>query len=171
MWERETRCSHDSILLHLGTVAWSISQWSSYKDRCLKGHAFGAELSKLCIPLKPWVLHIIEGRMAFFCGVFPGWRHFNPVDERSCVDRESLACLCQFGWGELIFFTVASNQWEVVNYFLVLLCLLVWLSFYLLICLYLSSEIFSLLLFQFSLASHQGRPDWASVWRFIASWG
>lgn len=36
-----------------------------------KGHAFGAELSKLCIPLKPGVLHITEGRMAFFHGVFP----------------------------------------------------------------------------------------------------
>ena len=47
-------------------------------------------------------------------------------------------------------------RWEVVNEFLVLLCLRAQLFLYLLNCLYLSPRVFSLLLFRFSPPSQQG---------------
>ena len=46
--------------------------------------------------------------------------------------------------------------WEVVNEFLALLCLHMWLLLYLLNCLYLNPCVFSLLLFWFSPPSHWG---------------
>ena len=47
-------------------------------------------------------------------------------------------------------------RWEVVNEFLVLLCLHAWLLLYLLTCLYLNPRVFSLFLCRFSPPSHQG---------------
>ena len=51
-------------------------------------------------------------------------------------------------------------RWEVMNKFIVLLCLHAWLLLCLLHCLYLSPRVFSLLHFWFSPSFHQG--EWAS---------
>ena len=53
--------------------------------------------------------------------------------------------------------------WEVVNEFLILLCLHVQLLLYLLNCLFLKSWVFSLLPFWFSRPTHQGRSEWLCV--------
>ena len=61
--------------------------------------------------------------------------------------------------------------WEVVNQFLVWLCLCTWLLLYLLNCLYLKPQVFSLLPFKFCPPSHLGGSEWAAMQCLGAYWG
>jgi len=62
-------------------------------------------------------------------------------------------------------------QQEVVNGFLVSLCLCVQILLCLLNCLYLNPPVFAFLPFQPSPPSHRGGSERAAVWCLVASWG
>ena len=73
----------------------------------------------------------------------------------------------QLSWG----WPNTCLRWELVNEFLGLLCLRVWLLLHLLSCLYIRPRVFSLLLFQFSLPSWCRESERAAVWGWAASRG
>lgn len=64
-----------------------------------------------------------------------------------------------------------ASPWEVVNEFIILLCLCVQLLVSLLNCPWLKLQIFSLLLFQFSPWSCWWVSEWAGMWGLVAGWG